>query len=318
MNIRSAVKNILLFFVFIFLVGIILWVLQWFFVNLYSFLERKIVSKQQNFIAGVKEVTVPQNLLPLRNWQVEDLKIDTEAAISVETDLLLQKKVLLRKDETKILPIASLSKLMTALVVLDNYNLQQQLAIKAEDVLQEGDQGSLKEGQILSVKNLLYIMLIESSNDAAFALSSILGQQGFVALMNAKANSLGLLNSRFADSSGLDPGSYSTAKDLVALTEYLLNKYPLVWQITGIKEHDLYLDNGELHHKLINTNKLLEAIPEVVGGKTGFTSYARGSFLVIEKSPKEGNYLIHVVLGSEDRLEDMKKIINWLEAAYEW
>ena len=126
------------------------------------------------------------------------------------------------------------------------------------------------------------------------------------------------INTHFADSSGLDPGSFSTAKDLVTLIEYLLNKYPLIWQVIGLKEYDLYLDNGEFHHKLINTNELLGAIPEVVGGKTGFTDYAKGCFLVVEESPKEGNYLIHVILGSGDKLEEMKKIINWLNVAYKW
>lgn len=317
-DIRPAVKNILLFVTFVFLVAIISWALQRFFSSLYVFFEKKVAFNQQTFLANVKNTSIPQNLLPYRNWQIEDLKIDAEAAISVETDLLAHKKVLFKKNETNILPIASLSKLMTALVVLENYNLQQQVTITNEDILQEGEQGDLKVGQILSVKNLLYLTLIESSNDASFALSSIVGQDSFIALMNVRANNLGLLNTHFTDSSGLDMGSYSTAKDLVALTEYLLNKYPLVRQIIGLKEYDLYLDNGQLHHKLINTNKLLGEIPEVVGGKTGFTNYAKGTFLLIEKSPVKGNYLIHVVLGSQDRLEEMKKIINWLNVAYKW
>jgi len=318
MEIRLVIKNILLFVTFVFLVIITIWSLQWFFNSLYGFFEKKAARNQQSFLASVKKTPIPQNLLPSRDWQVEDLKIDAEAAISVETNLLLQKKVLFKKNEIKILPIASLSKLMTALVVLKNYNLQQRVTITELDILQDGKQGNLKTGQILSVKDLLYITLIESSNDAAFALSSIMGQDKFIALMNTEANNIRLLNTRFTDSTGLDFGSYSTAKDLVTLTEYLLNKYPLVRQIIGIKEYDLYLDNGQLHHRLINTNKLLGKIPEVIGGKTGFTNYAKGTFIVIAKSPKEGNYFIHVILGSPDRLEEMKKIINWLNAAYKW
>ena len=318
MDIQSVVKNILLFVIFVFLIVIILGALHWFFNSLYGFFEEKAALNQQKFLASVKTTPITQNLLPYRNWQIEDLKIDAEAAISIETDLFLQSKILFKKNETKTLPIASLSKLMTALVVLKNYDLQQQITITNEDILQEGQQGDLKVGQILSVKNLLYITLIESSNDAAFALSLIMGQDKFVALMNVEANNLGILNTNFTDSSGLDAGSYSTAKDLVQLVKHLLSKYPLVLQIIGLKEYDLYLDNGELHHKLINTNKLLGEIPEVVGGKTGFTSYAKGTFLVIEKSPDEDNYLIHIILGSEDRLEEMKKIINWLHIAYKW
>lgn len=321
MDIRLIAKNILLFVVFVFLVAVILWAFQWFSNSLYGLFERKVSQGQENFLASAKDAPISQisqNLLPSRNWQIEDLKIDAVSAISVETDLSAQTKVLFKKDETKILPIASLSKLMTALVVLENYNLQQQIIITEADVLQEGEQGDLKVGQLLSVKNLLYIMLIESSNDAAHALSEIIGQDNFVASMNSRAKNLGITNTYFSDSSGLNFGSYSTAKDLVVLTEYLLNKYPLVLEIMGYKEYDLYLDNGEFHHKLINTNKLLGDIPEVIGGKTGFTNYARGTFIIVEKSPKEGNYLINVVLGSDDRLEEMKKIINWLNAVYKW
>lgn len=323
MDIKPVAKNILLFVTFVFLVATILWGLQWFSISLYGFFEKKVAQNQQSFLASAQNsnlggASVSQNLLPSRNWQIEDLKIDAEAAISVETDLSAQKKVLFKKDETKILPIASLSKLMTALVVLENYNLSRPAVISEVAVSQEGEQGNLKIGQSLSIKNLLYIMLIESSNDAAYSLSGIMGQEKFIALMNVKAKALGLLNTYFTDSSGLGSGSYSTAKDLVVLTEYLLNKYPLVLEIIGLKEYDLYLDNNEFHHKLINTNKLLGEIPEVIGGKTGFTKAAKGTFLVVEESPQKGNYLINVVLGSVDRFEEMKKIINWLNIAYEW
>ncbi|MBI3631761.1 MAG: D-alanyl-D-alanine carboxypeptidase [Candidatus Staskawiczbacteria bacterium] len=314
-DIQPVIKNILLFTVFVFLTIIILMTI---FNNLSGFLKNKFSFNKENILASVKESPVERNLAPYKNQQIEDLKIDAESAISVETDLLMQKEVLFKKNETKILPIASLSKLMTALIVLENYNLQQQVAITDIDVSQEGEQGDLKVGQVLSVKNLLYIALIESSNDAAFALSSVIGQDRFVYLMNVKAENIGLLNTHFADSSGLNPGSYSTAKNLVALTEYLLNKHSLVWQIIGLKEYDLYLDNGQFHHKLISTNKLLGEMPEIIGGKTGFTNNAKGTFLVIEKSPTEGNYLINVILGSTDRLEEMKKIINWLNIAYKW
>lgn len=318
MDIRPVIKNILLFVTFVFLVATILWGLQWFSNSMYGFFDEKTAQNQQNFLASAQNVVISQNLLPARNWQIEDLKIEAEAAISVETNLSTQEKVLFRKDETKILPIASLSKLMTALVVLDNYNLQYQTIITEADVLQEGDQGDLKVGQLLSIKNLLYIMLIESSNDAAYCLSGIMGQDNFIALMNSESKTLGLSNTYFVDSSGLNSGSYSTAKDLVVLTKHLLNKYPLIWEIIKFKEYDLYLDNGEFHHRLISTNKLLGEIPEVVGGKTGWTKEAQGTFLVLQKSPKKDNYLINVVLGSFDRLEEMKKIINWINIAYQW
>ena len=318
MDIRPIIKNILLFVTFVFLVAIILWGLQWFSNSMYGFFDKKTAQGQQSFLASAQNAPISQNLSPSRNHQTEELKIEAEAAISVETNLSTQGKILFKKNETKILPIASLSKLMTALVVLDNYNLEYQTVVTETDVLQEGEQGDLKAGQSLSIKNLLYILLIESSNDAAYCLSGIMGQDDFITLMNLEAEALGLLNTYFVDPSGLSAGSYSTAEDLVTLTQHLLNKYPVIWEIIKLKEYDLYLNNGQFHHKLISTNKLLGEIPEVVGGKTGWTKEAMGTFMVIEKSPKKGSYLINVVLGSLDRLEEMKKIINWLNIAYEW
>ena len=105
-DIRSVFKNILLFVTFVFLVVIIFGSLQWFFDSLYGFFEKKAALNQKNFLASVTKTSDSQNLLPYRNWQVEDLKIDAESSISVETNLSLQKKVLFKKSETKILPIS--------------------------------------------------------------------------------------------------------------------------------------------------------------------------------------------------------------------
>lgn len=323
MDTKQIVKNILLFFAFVFFVGTIIGGLQWFSKSIGGFFEKKVALTTQSFLASLEsslanQQQIPSNLLPTRNWEVAELNIDAESAISIETDLKSETKVLFKKDEEKVLPIASLTKLMTALVTLENYSLDQKVTISKEAVAQEGEQGSLKEGQILSIKDLLYIMLIESSNDAAYAIADVVGQNNFVFLMNEKAKSIGLLKTKFIDASGLNPKDTSTAKDLVVLTEQLLNNYPLVFEIIGSKEFDLILEDGTIHHKLINTNKLLGEIPEIIGGKTGYTKDAKGCFLVIAKSKKEGSYMIHVVLGAPDRLEEIKKIINWINSAYKW
>lgn len=330
MDFKAIAKNLLLLIAFIISVSAILIGFRWFFNETYGFIQKRLALDEQSLLASLEansneneidqtnEKFAQKALLPIRNWQVGDLELNAESAISVETDLDTQKKILFSKNETKILPIASLTKLMSAVVVFENYNLEDKIIITEESVAQEGEQGNLKAGEILSVKDLLYIMLIESSNDAVHALSSIMGQDLFVSKMNEKAGILGLYGTYFRDSSGLSQESHSTAEDLVKLTEYLLVRYPLILEILGMKEYDLYLYTGELHHKLINTNKLLGEVPEIIGGKTGFTNYAKGSFIVVQKSPREGNYLINVVLKSDDRLEEMKKIINWLNAAYKW
>jgi len=220
------------------------------------------------------------------------------------------KEVLFGKGQDKKLPIASLTKLMTALVVLEKYDLNTKIIIDDKIMSQVGEQGSLKLGEILSVKDLLYISLIESSNRAAYALAEIVGIDNFVYLMNKRAEELGMSNTYFVDSSGLNPNSISTVDDLAKLTEYLYESQPLFKEIISLKEYDLYLNNGIFHHKLINTNQLLVVIPGVVGGKTGFTNEARGCYMIIKRNSNDGTYFINIILGSEDRLSAIKYLIN--------
>jgi len=237
-----------------------------------------------------------------------DFNIDALSAISVEFGNNVEDKVLFGKDAEKKLPIASLAKLMTALVVLENYNLDQQVVISKSAMEQVGEQGKLIEGEVLSVENLLYIMLVESSNRAAYAISEILGKDSFISLMNKEALEIGLHDTYFDDSTGLSSQTYSTVENLVKLSKYLFINYPLFNEIIGLKEYNLYLPGGILHHKLINTNELLGQ-DNIVGGKTGYTYEAGGCFIVIQKK-EEGRYVVHIVLGAEDRLLQMYKLIK--------
>lgn len=225
-----------------------------------------------------------------------------------------RSNVLFSQVARKKLPIASLTKLMTALVVLEKYDLNQVVTVDASALSQEGEQGVLKIGDSLSVKSLLEITLIESSNRSAYALSEVMGPKKFVEEMNATAKRIGLENTYFADSTGLSENSYSTTEDLVILTKYLFEHYPLFREIVSSKELDVYTVSGVLHHHLASTNKLLGEVPEVIGGKTGYTTIARGCFMVIQKGRDNSEYFINVVLGAEDRFLEMQKIINWIKS----
>lgn len=156
---------------------------------------------------------------------------------------------------------------------------------------------------------------MESSNRAAYALSSIMGTDNFITLMNEKAKNLGLLNTHFQDAAGLDAASYSTAEDLIKLSGYVFENYPLFRKIISLKEYSLYLEDGMLHHTLINTNSLLGE-NNIIGGKTGYTNEALGCFMTIQNSAVKGNYVINIVLGSQDRFTEMKDIINWVNLSY--
>ena len=251
-----------------------------------------------------------ENDQPVKNWNVSDLDLSAKSAISFATNIIDSNgdKVLFSKSEKEKLPIASLTKLMTAIIVIDNYDLSDSVVIGEKPDYPE----SIKLGDIQSVNNLLHIMLIASSNKAAFALSQKVGEKEFVWLMNEKAKYLGLENTYFIDSTGLSD-NYSTAEDLSKLAIYILKNYPKIVQISEVKEIGLPGIG-----KIENTNKLLGTIPGIIIGKTGFTLDAKQCLLLATYNPKAKNYLVNIILGSDDRFMDMQNLINWINYAYTW
>lgn len=262
---------------------------------------------------------------PFRNSETKKPEIEAKSVLSIFVNSQGFSETLFEKESDKPLPIASLTKLMTADIVLENYDLSQMVKVSKEAVKEEEDFGNLRVGESLSARTLLYPLLMESSNDAAAALAEVVGKKAFVDLMNLQAKKLGLENTSFSNATGLDPDSQketsnsSTAKDLAKLAEHLFLKYPLVWQILSKKEYDLYSSNGVFHHRLKNTNELLGKNSLVISGKTGETPEALGCLIILMKSPgNRDGYVFNVILGSEDRFGEMKKLIDWLNIAYQW
>jgi D-alanyl-D-alanine carboxypeptidase len=246
--------------------------------------------------------------------EIPKLEIMAKSAISVLVNSdIKEEKTIFEKDSNMILPIASLTKLIVADVVLENYDLNRIIRISQNAVAQEGDMGYLKVGEEFTVENLLYIMLIESSNDAAYSLSEVLTPNVFVRLMNLEAQYLGMTNTYFEDPMGISARNQSNTKDLVILIKHLIEEQPLIWEILKKPEFVLKFPDGVLHHKLVNTNEILRewgSNLEIVGGKTGYTYQANGCFALVLKVTDNG-YLINVILGSDDRFGEMKKIIDF-------
>lgn len=250
--------------------------------------------------------------------KIEPLELnETKAAISI---LIREnrrgERVFFQKNINHKLPIASLTKLMTAYVTLRHYNLFDEIEISEQAILQSGNVGGLERGQKFLVRDLLYPLLIASCNDAAFALAEMIGEEKFVNLMNEEAERLGLKNSFFINSTGLDPvnfnqpTNYSTIEDLVQFTKHLLNfeQNDLLWDILSTREKDFY---GK---RLISTNQLLSKKGlEIKGGRTGWTPRASGSLILVLRDPR--GYIINIVLGvsrPENRFKEMNKLINWI------
>ena len=251
--------------------------------------------------------------------QKPNLDLQTKAAISVKINEVGREKILFRKNIDQPLPIASLTKLMTAVIVLENSeddSLSKKVIVSPKAASQEDVPvfGNLKSGDKLSVKKLLELMLIYSSNDAAWALFEVIGQEYFVEKMNQKAEILGLENTHFVNPTGLDPENllynldnldyfnYSTARDLVKLAQYILKEHPLIFEITR-KEPFYLLKDGIFD---------LFLPQEVIGGKTGYTDEAGGCILFLFRNER-GSIFINLILGAPSasaRITEMQKLID--------
>lgn len=218
-------------------------------------------------------------------------------------------------------PIASVTKLMTAMVVLDaKLNLQEQVSISSLDVdTLKGTSSRLPVGSTMTRENLLNLALIASENRAASALATSYpgGKQKFVHDMNLKAASLGMTQSHFSDSTGLDSSNVSTAQDLARMV-HAAYQYPVIRQITTTPDYDVQLSSRPVHFN--NTNALVRSEQsnwEIGLSKTGYISEA-GRCLVMQATIA-GEPLILVLLdsvGKLTRIGDAKRIKKWVEHNY--
>jgi D-alanyl-D-alanine carboxypeptidase (penicillin-binding protein 5/6) len=243
-----------------------------------------------------------------------------QSALAVRLKADGQSQTLFALNPQQLMAIASLSKLMTAVVVNENFQPDASVVITQEALDQPDESGLLRLGEKMMVDDLLKVMLMESSNDAAFALASLLPEPQFMELMNAKAQALGMTNSYFFNPSGLDDedgsgrANYSTARDLVKLAHYVIQQ-PVLMAILSQKEYPLYV-NGGLHHYLKSTNELLGQVSGVLGGKTGQTDLAGGCLLEILAGDNPGEYVAAVVLNSPARFTDMRELIKCSNVEY--
>lgn len=257
---------------------------------------------------------------PSRDKLIPNLNIAAQSAISIFINNDGQEVTLFEKERDKRLPIASLTKLMSAKIILENYNPNQIIAISQRAANLPGNGAKkIRAGQTFRAIDLLYPALMESNNTAVYALAESMGKEEFVELMNSEAKNLGMENTRFLNPTGLDEnGQHSTAQDLAELTKKLLGDNSFIWKILSLPETRLYSSQGELVHTVTSTNELLGKIPSIIGGKTGETPAAGGCLILVLKAPKGQGFLINIILNSQDRFGEMEKLINWDKNAYNW
>ncbi len=206
--------------------------------------------------------------------------------------------------------IASTTKIMTALIVCEQCNVLDRMRIPKEAVGIEGSSMYLKEGEVLTLQELLYGMMLSSGNDAAVALAIYCGGtvEGFAQLMNDKARSLGLANTHFVNPNGLDaPGHYSTARDMAVLAAYAMEN-PIFAQTVSTKQVRV---SGR---HLTNHNKLLWRLEGADGVKTGYTR-AAGRILV-SSAKRQGRRLVAVTMDAPNDWSDHMALMDHGFAGY--
>lgn len=240
--------------------------------------------------------------------------VSAKAVIAIDLE---SQTVLFQKNSDLKLPIASLTKLMTAYITLDEEDPDAIVTISANAAATLGSRMDLRGGEKITVKNLLYGLLIPSGNDAAVALAEYNSgtEKKFVKKMNEKARLIGLDQTQYTNSTGLDKGeSYSTPHDLALLASYLIRD-DTIRQIVSQKTAEVRGIEGTLH-KLESTNTLLGQMG-IKGIKTGYTETA-GECLVTLALNQAGKEILIVVLGSHDRFYDTKILLDWIYRAYIW
>ena len=238
-------------------------------------------------------------------------ELSAASAILVDQD---SGQVLFAEEADEERAIASLTKIMTGLLVLERTDLSEVVTVTADAVISDDDRFGiaalgLEEGERISVRDLLYALLLQSANDAAVALADHVdgSVDRFVKRMNTRALRLGMRHTRFYSPNGLDDRGYSTARDLTILTRAAMATAGFA-PVAATRSHTIPAPDG-VDREIQNRDALLWLYPGVTGVKTGFTS--RAGFCVVATAERDGRRLVAVVLGApNDAFSDAATLLN--------
>lgn len=254
-------------------------------------------------------------------FKIEEKKVLTEkpvlSAKSYLAKNLKNDETLIEKNANLILAPASTTKLMTALVALNKYDLNDELTVPSDCVTIESTKAWFPEKSKFKVIDLLYAMLVSSAGDAACTLAFGEGKyDDFIISMNNYSKKLGMKNSYFTNEVGLDgyaSSHYSNANDLYILAKEAV-KNDTIKEVVKTKNFVINSLDGNFTYSAQNTNLLLWEVEGSVGIKTG-TTVAAGEVLIYEYKKDSADVII-IVMGSADRFNDTKKILNWILENY--
>lgn len=246
--------------------------------------------------------------LPAITPTADPLALSAKSALSYD---LTTNTILFAKDPNQRLPMASLTKIMTAIVSLENPKKNDAYMVVPADIVGEDSMG-LSVGESLTLSDLLYGLILHSGNDAAETLASNYpgGRSAFIDAMNQKALALGLTNTHFTNPTGLegDGTQYTTTADLLVMARYALS-YPLFDTVAATFDYTIPQTPTHAVYYLENETNLLSSYPGVKGIKTGYTPEA--GLCLVTYLTYGGHHIISVILGSDDRRGEMIDMLDY-------
>lgn len=276
--------------------------------------------------ADIGDVVIPRLLnFPYAKTNSPKAYINSRYYMLVDGD---SGSLLASKSEDEKTPIASTTKIMTAVIALENYDLNEVVTTPPAATSQTPTLVNLRSGEEISVFELLNCLLIKSGNDAAFAIATHMDQPAnsdirpFVDKMNNKAKELGMKSTHYEDPAGLNDSGYSTASDLAIVTRYALQNSTFR-QVVKTPEYTAKNTTETFFHKLENSNRLITTYqyPGAIGVKTGFTYAASHSLVAAAK--RENHTLIAVILSTyvdsaSASADEARKLLDWGFANVIW
>lgn len=255
----------------------------------------------------MKKIIIISIMLLLIPINIKAIETSATSAILVDTD---SGRILYSKDIHNRRSIASISKIMTAILAIESGKMEETVTIGDEIIDAYGSGIYIKQNEQLKLKDLVYGLMLRSGNDAALSIAKYVGGNvdNFVKLMNEKAQSLGMKNTTFNNPSGLDEekGNYSTAYDMSLLISYAIKNEEFK-EITGTKNYKLGTNMNV--YSWTNKNKLLFSYKYTTGGKTGYTEIARRT--LVTTASKDNLNLAVVTLNDGNDFEDHKNLFEY-------
>ena len=224
---------------------------------------------------------------------------------------LTSEKTIYEKNPEEKLPMASITKLMTTIIAIDHKKADDRYTVPKEALVGENVIG-LSEGEVMSLEELLYGVYMYSGNDAAETLAiNTMPREEFIKTMNKKAKAIGLKNTNFTNPTGLqgDGDQHTTAYDLLLLSKYAVTNYPQIVKAASTHEYHIKETDDHYAYDLYNQLNLVTTYPGVKGLKDGYTPEA--GLCLITYLDYNGHKIIGIVLGSENRRQEMKDLLDY-------